>query len=206
VPALTPPAGAPQEGLRVGVLGGSFNPAHAGHLHISRLALERLRLDRVWWLVSPQNPLKSGAGMAPLEDRLAAAREAATDPRIRVTDLERDLGTRYTVDTLGALRQHFPGIRFVWIMGADLLVELPRWKRWHRLFRTVPIAVFARPTYSYRALFGRVARRFARARVSEASAARLATRPSPAWCFLHTPRHLASATRIRSRRGQAVTT
>ena len=183
---------------RVGLLGGSFNPGHAGHLEISRLALKRLRLDEVWWLVSPQNPLKAAVGMAPFEERLEAARAFNTDARIRVTGIERDLGTRYTKDTLDALKERFPHVRFVWIMGADNLVEVCRWKGWPGIFRTVAIAVFARPSYSLRALTGRAARRFSGARIAESRAGRLANMCPPAWVFLNRPRNPASATRVRS--------
>lgn len=188
---------------RVGLLGGSFNPAHEGHLHISRLALDRLGLDELWWLVSPQNPLKPTAGMAPFGQRLAAARSVASDPRIRVTDIERDLGTRYTVDTIGALQARFPEHRFVWVAGADILAEIHRWKDWRRLFRTVAIAVFARPTYSFRALASIAARRFAADRVPENRARRLAGKRLPAWVYLRTPVNPTSATAIRKRRATA---
>lgn len=200
MPAIETIPADPPAGLRIGLLGGSFNPAHAGHLHVSRLALERLKLDQVWWLVSPQNPLKAQRGMAPLADRLAGARRAAADPRIRVGALERDLGTRYTVDTLAAIKVRFPGLRFVWLMGADILLELPRWKRWRDVFRAVPIAVFARPSYSLKARSGRAARRFAEARRLASRAPDLAAMTPPAWVFLRIPLHGASASRIRARR------
>jgi nicotinate-nucleotide adenylyltransferase len=185
---------------RIGLLGGSFNPAHSGHLHISRLALERLRLDELWWLVSPQNPLKPEAGMAPLAERLETARAVAAGEAIQVTDMERELGTRYTVDTLRALRKRFPDARFVWLMGADILQQIPRWKDWRAIFRTVPIAVFPRPTYSFKALSGRAARRFAGARVRASRAGALAAMRPPAWVFLRTPPIAISARRIRAQR------
>lgn len=195
IPAEAPP------GLRVGLLGGSFNPAHDGHLHVSRLALERLRLDSVWWMVSPQNPLKPAAGMASLEDRLAAARAVAmADSHVRVGAVERDLGTRYSVDTVEALHGRYPGVRFVWLMGADLLIQLPRWKRWQAFFRRVPIAVFARPSYSLRAVSGHAARRFSAARLPASRAPGLAAEKPPAWVYLKTPLHGASASRIRAQR------
>ena len=200
MPSLNPGRGA----RRVGLLGGSFNPAHEGHLEISRQALEQLRLDEVWWLVSPQNPLKTAAGMAPLEARLDAARALVGDGRIRVTGIERELGTRYTKDTVFALKRRFPGVRFVWIMGADNLAEVCRWKGWPGIFRTVAIAVFARPSYSFRALSGRAARRFRAARRGVARAGRLADMRPPAWVFLSRPRNPASATRIRARRQGAI--
>lgn len=188
---------------RIGLLGGSFNPAHAGHVHVSRLALARLGLDEVWWLVSPQNPLKPESGMAPLAERLATARGLAGHRRIRATDIEARLGTRYTVDTIAALRRLCPGIRFVWLIGADNLLELPRWHRWADLFGRVPIAVFARRPYSLRALSGLAAQRFARFRMREGAAAVLAGCKPPAWVFLHCRTHLASATAIRESQGAA---
>jgi nicotinate-nucleotide adenylyltransferase len=181
--------------LRVGLLGGSFNPAHDGHRHISLEALKRLRLDQVWWLVAPQNPLKPGAGMAPLESRLASARKAARHPRIRVSDLEARLGTRYTVDTLARLTQRYPECRFVWLMGADNLLQFPAWRRWADIAQAIPIAIFDRPTYAYRALAGQAARRFARYRVMDPAA--LPGRRPPAWCLVRGPTHPASATAVR---------
>jgi len=185
---------------RVGLLGGSFNPAHPGHVHVSRVALVRLGLDEIWWLVSPQNPLKSRTGMAPFAERLAAARALAGGRRIRATGIEVRLGTRYTVDTVAALQRRCPGVRFVWLIGADNLLELPRWHRWADLFGRVPIAVFARRPYSLTALSGLAAQRFARYRMREAAAAALASRTPPAWVFLHCRTHPASATAIRKSR------
>lgn len=179
------------------MLGGSFNPAHDGHRHISLFALRVLRLDQVWWLVSPQNPLKPAADMAALTERLARARAVARHPGIVVSDLETRLGTRYTIDTLSALRRRFPDTRFVWLMGADNLSQVPRWRHWLRLFATMPVAAFNRPPYSLKALAGRAAQRFARRRVSPARAGRLAELPAPAWMFLRNPLHPASATAIR---------
>ena len=186
---------------RIGLLGGSFNPAHSGHLHISRAALKRLRLDELWWLVSPQNPLKTAAGMAPLAERLETARAVAAGEAIQVTDIERELGTRYTADTLRALGKRFPEARFVWLMGADILLQMPKWRHWRAIFRMVPIAVFPRPTYSFKALSGRAARRFAGARVGASRAGAVAGMRPPAWVFLPTPPTAVSARRIRAQRG-----
>ncbi len=190
------PGAAPGE--RIGLLGGSFNPAHAGHLHVSRWALELLDLDRVWWLVTPQNPLKPAAGMAPFTERRGGAEKAAADPRITVTGLERDLGTKYTVDTLRALWKMYPNARFVWLMGADSLLEAHLWKSWRDFFRLVPIAVFNRQPYSSRALGAVAAKRFARARVPAVRCRFLSRMTPPAWVFLPIPPHPASATRIRA--------
>jgi nicotinate-nucleotide adenylyltransferase len=187
---------------RVGLLGGSFNPAHGGHLHISRLALTRLDLDEVWWLVSPQNPLKPSNDMAPFEERLRyAVGIAAAYRRIRVTDIEARLGpTTYTADTLKALLLRFPRSRFVWLMGGDNLAQIPYWRRWQDIFRTVPIAVFARPGTSSKALAGAASHRFAGARMPLAAARRLAEMTPPAWVFFHTRLDPRSATQIRAAR------
>ena len=134
-------------GKRIGLLGGSFNPAHDGHLHISRAAFERLKIDEVWWMVSPQNPLKKAHDMSDFNSRIQSAKDIADDPRIIVSDIEQEMGTVFTVDTLEALKKKFPKHRFVWLMGADNLRQIPKWRGWRRIFRMVPIAIFpARPT------------------------------------------------------------
>ena len=184
--------------LRVGLLGGSFNPAHAGHQQVARLALARLRLDQVWLLVSPGNPLKPQRGMAPLARRLDSARGIADGRRVVATDIERRLHTRYTRDTLLRLQQLFPRIRFVWLMGADGLAELPRWRRWRDIVRAVPIAVLPRPGYNHRALSGAAAKRLAHARRSGDAPAGLAGSVPPAWVFLPAPQTAISATALRS--------
>lgn len=190
-------------GQRVGLLGGSFNPAHDGHLHISLLALKHLQLDEVWWMVSPQNPLKPIQGMAPFEKRLADARELAKHPDIRVTDIEMRLGTRYTYDTLTGLKACFPRVDFVWVMGADNLAQMARWHRWTKIFNLVPIAIFDRAPYSFDALAGRAAQAFARFKLRARDAHKLAEARPPSWIFFHTRLHPGSATRIRARRGNA---
>ena len=185
--------------LRIGLLGGSFNPAHEGHRAISLEAMKRLRLDRVWWLVSPQNPLKPVQGMASFAERFAGAQAAARHPRIIVSDLEQRLGTDYTVDTMRWLQRHCHA-RFVWLIGADNLAQLPHWRGWRELVRRVPIAVFDREPYSYRALAGRAAQAFADARRPERDAASLADLGPPAWVFLHLRRYRVSSTAIRQER------
>ena len=186
---------------RIGLLGGSFNPAHDGHRHVAETALKLLGLDEVWLLVSPQNPLKPVAGMAPLADRLASARAVAgAHPRIRATAIETALGTRYTVDTLARLRVRFPNVRFVWLMGADNLVQIARWARWPRIFAAVPVAILARSPYSQKALAAKAARRLLRFRLRDGAARGLPGRRLPAWVYLHTRLHPASATAIRARR------
>jgi nicotinate-nucleotide adenylyltransferase len=170
-------------------------------LHISRLALQRLGLDEVWWLVSPQNPLKPVKGMASFAERLeGAAAFAKTHPRIKVTGIEASLGTTYTADTIAALKTRFPHTRFVWLMGGDNLAQLPHWKRWVELMERVPIAVFDRPQTSLRALSGKAAQRFARARVPAEAARNLAEMTAPAWAFFHTRLDPRSATEIRRKR------
>ena len=138
-------------GPLTGLLGGSFNPAHGGHRRITLLALDALGLDEVWWLVSPGNPLKPREDMAPLATRVRSARAQARRAPIRVTAIERELGTRYTVDTLRALKRRYPGRRFVWLMGSDNLAQLHRWRDWRGIAREMPIAVIARPGYDRRA-------------------------------------------------------
>lgn len=181
-------------GLRIGLLGGSFNPAHKGHVHASKVALSQLGLDYVWWLVSPQNPLKGKRHMAPFARRLASAKKRARG-RIRATGIEKALGTRYTVDTLAALKRRFPGVHFIWLMGSDNFLELPRWRRWKRIFSLVPIAVVPRPGTAAKLRRSEAARRFAKARMS---ARRLSFKP-PAWTILRAAGVKASATRLRAR-------
>ena len=184
--------------VRVGLLGGSFNPAHDGHRHIAELSLKLLRLDEVWLLVSPQNPLKPAAGMAPLPRRLASARAmAAGNPRLRATTIETRLGTRYTADTVIRLKRRFPLTRFVWLMGADNLVQMERWARWPRIFKAVPVAILARGPYSARALAAKAAKRFGPNRRSGGRARTLAGSPPPAWAFFRIRVHPASSSAIR---------
>jgi nicotinate-nucleotide adenylyltransferase len=183
---------------RIGILGGSFNPAHRGHLDLSLKALRRLGLDEVWWMVSPQNPLKPVAGMAPFAARLQEARAVARHPRIKVTDLEARLGTRYTAATLKRLTRRFPGTRFVWLMGADNLAQIDRWHAWQQIFHLVPVAVWARPSYCFRALAAKAARRFAGARLQERAGRLLPATPPPAWAFVHGRLNPLSATALRT--------
>ena len=181
----------------MGVLGGSFNPAHEGHRHVARLALHRLRLDQVWLLVSPGNPLKSSAGMAPLADRVESARGIADGRRIVATAIEALLNTRFTFDTLRALRRRFPLVQFVWVMGADNLVQLPRWQHWTGIAGTMPFAVMPRPTYNQRALAGQAAQRLRPALRDAREAPVLGRLTAPAWTFLPARQNPASATAIR---------
>jgi len=183
---------------RIGLLGGSFNPAHEGHRHVSLEALRWLGLDEVWWLVSPQNPLKSGDGMEPLASRLARAKQLARHPHIRVEAPELLLGTRYTLDTVQALKRLYPQAHFVWLMGADILPQLVHWEGWRDLFGTIAIAAFARPGYSYAALQSAAPRAFQRYRLEVGRARTLATCEPPAWCFIPSRLDPHSATAIRA--------
>jgi nicotinate-nucleotide adenylyltransferase len=187
---------------RIGLLGGSFNPAHDGHRAISLAALAYLDLDEVWWLVSPQNPLKPQKGMAPFAERMASARGVADHPRIKVTGIERTLGTRFTADTLRKLVTRFPSCRFVWLMGADNLAQIASWRDWTRIFHLTPIAVFDRPAYTTKSLTSLAARRFRRSRRREAALRTLAATPPPAWVFVHHRLNPISATAIRAERAR----
>lgn len=188
-------------GMRIGLLGGSFNPAHDGHLHISRQALKLLGLDQVWWLVSPQNPLKPSEDMTPFEERLKSAvamvDNMADNPAICVSDLEAKLNTRYTADTLDRLIAAAPGVHFVWLMGADNLAQLPTWKNWEQIMATVPMAVMARPGFEGPENLGEATERFQSSRIPSEDAALLPGMAPPAWVFLPIPLHHASATQIR---------
>ena len=187
------PPGPVADGLRIGLLGGSFNPAHAGHLYVSETALKRLKLDSVWWLVSPGNPLKDGADMAPLAARLQSAmRVAAGEPRIHVSAVEQRLHTIYTIDTVKALRRRFPKVEFVWLMGSDNLQQFDRWRNWQGLARLVPIAVVQRPGTILAALNAPLVRRFGMRRH-----ARPDMRP-PCVTILDGARNSESATRLRA--------
>jgi nicotinate-nucleotide adenylyltransferase len=205
ISAHHPMPGVPRDTRRrIGLLGGSFNPAHEGHRHISLEAMKRLDLDEVWWLVSPQNPLKSDDGMEPLATRVARARQLAHHPRIRVDAPELLLGTRYTLDTVRELRRLYPHAHFVWLMGADILPQLVRWLGWRELFETIPIAAFARPGWSYAALQSAAPRALARYRLDAGQARRLATAAAPAWCFIPSRLDSHSATAIRAVRPRRI--
>lgn len=189
------PPGPVADGLKIGLLGGSFNPAHEGHLHVSEVALKQLDLDYVWWLVSPQNPLKPVSGMAPLEKRIAYAEAYQHHPRIVVTDVERALGTRYTIDTLHALRRRFPRVHFVWLMGSDNLEQFRQWRYWPEIVRSVPIAVVMRPGSPVAPLRSKMLQRFAAAR--RADVRDLALMAPPAVAVLDGHRCAQSATAVR---------
>ena len=203
VPGLPPHA----PGMRIGLLGGSFNPPHDGHALITRIALIRLSLDRVWWLVTPGNPLKSQAELAALRARLAAARRLVAGPRVAVTDIEAQIGARYTYDTIAWLRRRAPALKFVWIMGADNLRQFHLWRRWPDIAGLVPIAAIDRPGSTLRAMSSPAAAALNPWRVPERDAARLAGMRPPAFLFLHGPRSELSSTALRrpERAGQLET-
>jgi nicotinate-nucleotide adenylyltransferase len=185
-------------GMRIGLLGGSFNPPHTAHRAISQFAIKRLKLDRVWWLITPGNPLKENGALHDLDARVAAARKMADDPRIDISCLESVIGTRYTVDTISYLRRRAPGLRFVWIMGADNLAQFHRWENWRRIASEVPIAVIDRPPQSFRALAAPAAQALARYRLPENQAGRLAEQRAPAWVFLTGMKLSLSSTGLRN--------
>jgi nicotinate-nucleotide adenylyltransferase len=184
--------------MRIGLLGGSFNPPHQAHRALSLFALKRLRLDRVWWLVTPGNPLKDNGGLHALAERAEAARKVAADPRIDISCLEAVIGTRYTADTINYLRKRASRLRFVWIMGADNLAQFHRWQNWQRIASQVPIAVIDRPPQSFRAITAPAARALADYRIPESEAVRLADRRPPAWVFLTGLKMNLSSTGLRN--------
>jgi nicotinate-nucleotide adenylyltransferase len=188
-------------GQVVGLFGGSFDPPHAGHVHLSHEALKRLDLDQLWWLVSPGNPLKRNPP-APMANRIAQARAMLGDPRVVVSDLEAHLGTRATADTLDALIRRYPGVRFVWLMGADNMAGFHRWDRWRSILHRVPVAVFARPGQRLPALTSRTARIFRRTRLPARQARALADAAPPAWIYLDIPMRKISSSELRRNRSR----
>lgn len=184
-------------GMTVGLLGGSFDPAHQGHAHITREALKRFGLDQVWWLVSPGNPLKA-RGPAPMEKRLTRARSVMQHPGVKITDIEARLGTRYTADTLRALFAHYPGVRFVWLMGADNLADFHHWEDWEWIMRALPIGVLARPGQRISARLSLAASRYDQNRLRGRNARGLAWRRAPIWCFVNVPMDATSSTALRA--------
>jgi len=189
-------------GMRIGLFGGTFDPPHAAHRAACLLAMRRLGLDRVWWLVTPGNPLKDTSGLTPLAERMAAARALASHPRIDVTDLEADLGTSYTYATIRYLTQRCPGVKFVWIMGADNLRHFHRWQRWRDITRLVPVAVIDRLGPSLYSAAGVAGNALAWARIPETAARSLVGRKPPAWLYLHGLKSPLSSTALRAARAQ----
>jgi nicotinate-nucleotide adenylyltransferase len=184
-------------GQRIGLFGGSFDPPHRGHMLVSRMAIQRLGLDQLWWLVTPGNPLKHHAPGSLLR-RVETARALADHPKIRVTAIEAALGTRYTADTLARLAERLPGVDLVWVMGADNLYEFHRWRHWRRIAGLMPIAVYDRPGSTFSAIASPAAQALAPYRIDEADAALLPGLATPAWTFLHGPRVTLSSTALRA--------
>ena len=186
--------------MRIGLFGGTFDPPHAAHLGASLLAMKRLKLDRVWWLVTPGNPLKNTRGLAPLDQRIAAARALTHHPRIDITGFEAVINTRYTYDTLLFLLRRCPGVRFVWVMGADNLRSFYRWQNWRGIAQLIPIAVVDRMGSSLYATSGRAGQALARFRLPEHTAANLAGHKPPAWIYVHGLKSPLSSTALRALR------
>jgi nicotinate-nucleotide adenylyltransferase len=185
--------------MRVGLFGGSFNPAHEGHAHVAETAMRRLGLDRVIWLVSPQNPLKPTHETDALTRRLWGALRYAQGPSMIVSDAETKIGSQYTIDTIRVLKARHPGVRFVWIMGADSLASFHRWRGWIEIMRELPVAVVSRPWISLKSRFSPAALRFAHARIPASAARTLPYRKPPAWVFLTGPLNFTSSTALRRR-------
>jgi len=189
-----------EKGMAVGLFGGSFNPPHAGHALVAEIALRRLRLDRLWWIVTPGNPLKNSHELAPLAERIRLSEAVAGDPRVEVTAFEASYHARYTADTLALVKARNPGVDFVWVMGADNLRDFHRWQRWRQIVLTFPIAVIDRPGATLSFLSSVVAKTFDYARVDEGDAPILARMRAPAWTFIHGPRSSLSSTALRAQR------
>jgi nicotinate-nucleotide adenylyltransferase len=186
-------------GLRIGLFGGSFNPPHDGHREASLLALRRLKLDRIWWLVTPSNPLKDARGLAPLALRLEAARKVSRHPRIEVTAIEVAIGATYSFETISYLKRRCPSVHFVWVMGADNFRYFDRWQRWREIAKLVPIAIVDRPGFTLTTTHGRAAVTLARYRLDETCASILPTAAPPAVVFLHGPRSPKTSTALRGK-------
>jgi nicotinate-nucleotide adenylyltransferase len=194
--------GIPPHGLRqrIGLLGGSFNPAHEGHRLISLMAMKRLKLDAVWWLVSPANPLKDVRELAPLATRMAIAKDISAHPRILITDIETRMGTRYTVDTLRQLHTRCPATRFVWLMGADNLMNFHCWKQWREIPRLIPMVVIDRPHATLKSTHSKAAlalARYRRAATGFQMPSTLTKKRHPTWTFLYGQRSPLSSTQLR---------
>jgi len=188
--------------MRIGLFGGTFDPPHAAHLGATLLAMKRLKLDRMWWLVTPGNPLKNTRGLAPLEQRIAAARSLTKHPRIDITGFEAVINARYTYDTLTYLLRRCQGVRFVWVMGADNLRSFYRWQNWRGIAALIPIAVVDRMGTTLYATAGRAGQALARFRLPEDEAASLADHEPPVWVYLHGLKSPLSSTALRTLRGR----
>ena len=184
--------------MQIGLFGGSFNPPHQGHALVAEIALRKLGLDQLWWMVTPGNPLKSRRELAPLAERIALSEHLATDPRIKVTAFEASYNVRYTADTLALVRSRNKGVDFVWVMGADNLAQFHHWQNWREIAMTMPIAVIDRPGSTLSLVSSVMAKTFDYARIDEREAARLARMRTPAWTFIHGPRSSLSSSAIRT--------
>lgn len=193
-----------EPGQRIGLFGGSFNPPHEGHLLVSEIALKRLKLDQIWWIVTPGNPLKDHNLLAPLAKRVAWSRQIANHPSIKITAFEAAHKTRYTADTLALIMRQKPGIHFVWVMGADNLAGFDKWQRWRRIADMMPIAVIDRPGSTLSSRSSKAALALARFRIDESDASLLPVTTPPAWTFIHGPRSSLSSTTLRNRQNPAV--
>jgi nicotinate-nucleotide adenylyltransferase len=187
-----------ERGMVVGLFGGSFNPPHPGHELVAEIAMRRLGLDQLWWMVTPGNPLKTTANLAPLAERLARSQTLARDPRIKVTAFEKKLGESFTANTLAYVKARNPQVHFIWVMGADNLSSFHHWQKWRQIARTFPIAVVDRPGSTLAYLSSKMARTFGYARVDEDDAGVLWQKKAPAWTFIHGPRSPLSSTAIRA--------
>ncbi len=186
-------------GMKIGILGGSFNPPHIGHRHISLVALKRLKLDRVWWVVSPGNPLKSHDELASLKQRMEWCQKCSSHPRIDVTDLEQTRKTPYTYDTMLYLKTRYPNVSFVWLMGADSMINFHKWKSWEELAALVPFAVIDRPGFRQKAMSSRIACSGNFHRIKESKAPLLAGYSGSAWVLLTAKHYDISSTKIRNK-------
>ena len=192
-----------ERGMQVGLFGGSFNPPHAGHALVAEIAMRRLNLDQLWWIVTPGNPLKSTRELAPLAKRIAQSEAITEDPRVKVTAFEASHHVRYTADTLSLVKRNNPGVSFVWVMGADNLAAFHRWQRWRQIAMTFPIAVIDRPGSTLSLLSSVMAKTFDYARIDEGDAPNLARMKAPAWTFIHGPRSSLSSSALRKAAGSA---
>lgn len=195
-----------ERGMSVGLFGGSFNPPHQGHELVAEIALRRLGLDQLWWMVTPGNPLKNHNELASLEDRVAQSRKIAPGPRVKVTAFEAAHNLHFTAQTLAFVKARNPGINFVWIMGADNLKHFHRWQDWRGIAQTFPIAVIDRPGSTLAYLSSKMAKTFSNARIDETDAALLPFRKAPAWTFIHGPRSSLSSSAIRNEHATNKTT
>ena len=189
-----------ESGQVIGLFGGSFNPPHGGHRQVSETALQRLGIDRIWWMVTPGNPLKNTDELAPLAQRLAHCRAIENDRRVVITAFEAGISTRYTADTLAHIKAKNPGVDFIWIMGADNLAEFHHWQRWREIANTFPIAVVDRPGATLSYLSAQAAIALGRYRIDESDASLLGRMKAPVWTFLHGPRSSLSSTDLRAKR------